>query len=86
MAADSPRAETEGRSYGFLYRKIANAIRTIVMIHRIVFLLLLFSSAMTKVQHRVDQRIKCPDVSSRAPKNWFLPQGFAAGPVVPVRL
>ena len=56
------------------------------MIHRIVFLLLLFSSAMTKVQHRVDRRIKCRDVSSLALKNWFLPQGFEAGPPAPVRL
>ena len=86
MAAELPRARTEfGENY-LLYRKMANAIRAIVMIHRIVFLLLLFSSAMTKVQHRVDRRIKCRDVSSLALKNWFLPQGFEAGPPAPVRL
>ena len=39
------KAMGAGQPY-FLYRKIASAIRTTVTIHKIVLLLLLFSSAM----------------------------------------
>jgi hypothetical protein len=58
VATEASAARSELRRNYLLYRKIANATRTTVMIHRIMFLLPLFSSAMTKVQHRRKQRIK----------------------------
>ena len=58
------RSELRWNYLGLWYRKTANATRTTVMIHRIMFLLPLFSSAMTKVQHRHKQRIKWFAVST----------------------
>jgi hypothetical protein len=58
------RSKLRWNYLGLWYRKTANATRTTVMIHRIMFLLPLFSSAMTKVQHRHKQRIKWFAVST----------------------
>jgi hypothetical protein len=57
-AAQEP-ARKLGRAY-LLYKKMASAIRTTVMIHRIVFLLLLlFSSAMCSSTPQSAARFKC---------------------------
>jgi hypothetical protein len=46
---------------GFMYQKMASAIRATVMIHRMTSLLPFFSSAMKTSTPQLNFRFKCPE-------------------------
>jgi len=77
IAAGSTRTKTETHRNYLLYRKTANATRTTVMIHRIMFLLPLFSSAMAAVQHRPSHASSAAPDSALGTETRF--QWFDAG-------
>jgi hypothetical protein len=76
--ASATRTELRRNYFGLWYRKTANATRTTVIIHRIMFLLLLFSSAMVKSTAQTQVVDQVPREILRR----LLFQGFAIGPAV----